>query len=81
MNRTEAEKLDDFVHCLVEQANDNMALMDGTTVPVKRLIDDNDIAVGIWHDEAEPYGVGILILKGAKLMRDLAIRPVLWRAP
>jgi hypothetical protein len=58
------------LRCLVEKANKNMHLMDGTLEPVKRLPEGAEIAVGVYQDPTERYGVGYLVLKGGKLLRE-----------
>lgn len=59
-----------FVRSLVEQANQNATLMDGTTQPVRQLIDDSDVAIGVWQDPKARYGVGLHVIKGAKLFKE-----------
>jgi hypothetical protein len=59
-----------FMQQVVEMANRNIALMDGTTGPIKRLIAEGDIVVGVWQDVAKEFGVGLLIIKGARLLQE-----------
>jgi hypothetical protein len=58
------------IESLVKLANENMALMDGTTGPVKKLFDEGEIVFGVWQDPDEQYGVGCLLLKGYELLRE-----------
>ena len=57
---------------LVELANANEARMDGTMGPVLGLIAANDVVFGVWQDPAESHGVGVLVVKGANRMREVA---------
>ena len=57
---------------LVELANANEARMDGTMGPVLELIAANDVVFGVWQDPSEPHGVGVLVVKGANRMREVA---------
>ena len=54
----------------VEMANELTAsgLLDGTMVPVLKLIDRTDIVVAVWQDAQEPDGVGMLIVKGDRAL-------------
>lgn len=54
---------------LVTLADANRKAMDGTTGPIKRIFEENHIVVGVWQDDAN--GVGFLVLKGGKLLRDI----------
>jgi hypothetical protein len=56
---------------LVEMANANDALMDGTMAPVLQLVAENEVVFAVWQDEAEPNGVGVMIVKGANKLRDV----------
>jgi hypothetical protein len=62
----------DFIQQLVDTANANDAIMDGTMKPVMELIATNDVVYGIWQDSAEPGGVGTLIVKGENRLREIA---------
>jgi hypothetical protein len=53
-------------------ANGNEALMDGTTASVKRLIEENEVVFGVWKDAAKPYLIGYPIIKGQRLLREVA---------
>ena len=45
-------------------------MLDGTTGPIKKLFDEAEIVVGVWQDPNEQHGVGYLVLKGEKLLRE-----------
>jgi hypothetical protein len=61
----------EFVQRIVDMANRSDAIMDGTTGLVPKLLAANQIVYGVWQDSAEPYGVGLLIIKGEKpIARD-----------
>jgi hypothetical protein len=55
---------------IVNLANDNEAVMDGTMKPVLNILADNEIVFAVWQDMAAPDGVGILIVKGQKLLME-----------
>jgi hypothetical protein len=56
---------------LVGIANANLEAMDGTTDPIKRIFDENEIVVAVWQDANEADGVGFLLLKGGKLLHEV----------
>jgi hypothetical protein len=60
-----------FAEGLVDMANANDAIMDGTMKPVMELIASNDVVFGIWQDSAEPGAVATLIVKGENRLRDI----------
>jgi hypothetical protein len=60
-----------MVH-LVECANANNSLMDGTTAPVKRIIAAHKIVFAIWQDGDAPHGVDCLLIKGSDKLRRIA---------
>ena len=43
-------------------------LMDGTTGPIKRLIDEGDVVYGVWPDAIKPHGIDYGVLKGGELL-------------
>jgi len=50
----------------------NESLMDGTTAPVKRIIDNAQLVFAVWPDEGSPDGIGTLIVKGERRVRAIA---------
>ncbi len=62
----------DLKRRLVDMANGNQERMDGTMTPIWRIIDENELVFAIWQDEMEPDGVGMVIVKGAALLRGIA---------
>jgi hypothetical protein len=60
---------DEMMRLLVDLANDNNVLMDGTTGPVKRVIDSADIVFAVWPKKRG--GVSGLILKGERTLREI----------
>jgi hypothetical protein len=56
---------------LKRMADGNKPLMDGTTRPVKKIIKTADLVFGIWRDASAPDGVGRLIIKGEKALREV----------
>jgi hypothetical protein len=61
----------EFLKRMVDKANGNECLMDGTTRPVKKIIAEADIVLGIWQDQSKPRGIGYLFIKGADLLADV----------
>jgi hypothetical protein len=43
-------------------------LMDGTTSPIRRLIDEGDVVYGVWPDAIKPHGIDYGVLKGGELL-------------
>ncbi|UEM13664.1 hypothetical protein J4G43_004910 [Bradyrhizobium barranii subsp. barranii] len=56
----------------VAMANANKTLMDGTTKPVRQIIEDNDVVLAVWQDFAQPFGIGTLTIKGAAVLRNIS---------
>ena len=56
---------------LVDMANENAALMDGTLAPVLRLVAEHDLVFAVWPDRHTPDGVGTMIVKGANRLRAI----------
>lgn len=63
--------INQFLQSLIEMANANQQLMDGTTTPVKKIIAENDVVLGVWSDPESRCGVGFHIIKGAPLLNDV----------
>ena len=59
-------------HSIVEAANSNERLMDGTTAPVERLLAQNDVVFAVWQDGGAADGVSTLLLKGQKRLSAIA---------
>ncbi|MBR0749106.1 hypothetical protein JQ582_34765 [Bradyrhizobium japonicum] len=57
---------------LVAMANANRTLLDGTTAPVRQIIESNDVVVAVWQDFDQPLGMGTLIIKGAAMLRNIS---------
>jgi hypothetical protein len=60
-----------FVRRLVDLANRNEETMDGTMGPVRRIVAEGDVVFAVWQDPEEEYGVGSLVVKGAKLLKEI----------
>ena len=56
---------------LVDMANANEATMDGTMRPVLELVTANEVVFGVWQDDTQPNGVGVLLVKGANRLREI----------
>ena len=61
----------DSVRKLVDLANRNEEKMDGTVDPVRRIVAEGDIVFAVWQEPEEQYGVGYLIVKGAKPLKEI----------
>ena len=61
----------DFVRRLVDLANRNEETMDGTTEPVRRIVTEGDVVFAVWQDPDEEYGVDYVVVKGAKLLKEI----------
>ncbi len=53
-----------FVRLLVELANKNNERMAGSMREVRQIVQSNDIVFAVWQNAAEPFGVGVLLIKG-----------------
>ena len=56
---------------LLQRAMSNETLMDGTTALVKDIIDDAELVFAVWRDVDQPDGIGVIVLKGAQLLRTI----------
>jgi hypothetical protein len=59
---------------IVELANAAIPLLDGTTRPMKKILDEHEVVWGVWQDPAEPDGVGMLLIKGHRRLAAIASR-------
>ena len=61
---------------LVEMANENKAFFDGTTHPIKEMMDGNEVVWAVWQDyEADDgTGVGVMCVKGMQIIRESLAR-------
>lgn len=53
---------------LVNMANANISLMDGTLAPIRGLVRDHDVVIAIWHENTWPEGIGTKIIKGRPIV-------------
>ena len=67
--------MDALKKSLVEMANRNLAMMDGTTDPVKKILDENELVFGVFTDHEHPDGVDMLVIKGERLLQHIANAP------
>jgi hypothetical protein len=51
-------------------------VMDGTTSPIRRLIDEGDVVYGVWPDAIKPHGIDYGVLKGGELLEKESGRVV-----
>jgi hypothetical protein len=68
---TGAKSRDNLIRQLVELANANNDDFVMDYQWVKKNIDANDLVVAVWQDPSEPLGVGTLIIKGRRLLREV----------
>ena len=64
---------DDFVRMIADLASKNWH---ATAHQVKQLFADSEVVFGVWQDDDSIHGASYLILKGAKVIMDLAIRGI-----
>ena len=57
---------------MLDRANANLALMDGTAAPVKKIVNSTDLVFGVWHDDQKPDGISTLIIKGQGRLAAIA---------
>lgn len=55
---------------IVDMANNNNALMDGTMEPVLNILRSHEVVIGVWQDVESPNGFDTLIIKGISLVRN-----------
>ena len=60
---------DAFVRQMVDLANDTR----GDRAEMLRLINNAQVAFGVWKDRTQPLGVDLLILKGENLLREMLV--------
>lgn len=58
-----------FMLSMIEKANDNIKTYDGTTEPIKKIIDSAQVVVAIWSDLTKPHGIGFLAIKGEDILK------------
>ena len=51
-------------------------VMDGTTSPIRRLIDEGDVVYSVWPDAIKPHGIDYGVLKGGELLEKESGRVV-----
>jgi hypothetical protein len=56
---------------MVDLANETGPALDGSIDQIKQIFADADIVYGVWQDPAEEDGVGVLLMKGAHVLRDI----------
>jgi hypothetical protein len=70
LNEAETAAYENLIRQAVENANANEALMDGTTAPVKDIIEAGELVIAVWQDPDAANGVGALMLKGDRALRQ-----------
>jgi hypothetical protein len=61
-----------FLGEMAEVANNNRAFYDGTTEPIKKILREAEVVLGIWNDLTERLGFGYHVIKGADIMERSA---------
>jgi hypothetical protein len=56
---------------LINTTIQNIGQLDGTKESVIRMIDESDVVLGVWKDDAEPDGVGVIVIKGDQLLANI----------
>lgn len=59
------------MRAIVDMANANAKLLDGTTGPIKAMVNSTDLVFAVWQDVVEPNGVGFMIVKGVKRLEAM----------
>jgi hypothetical protein len=59
---------DEMLKDIIQLANENQTVMDGTIETVFAIMDDADIVWAVWQDATERHGVGHLLIKGHELL-------------
>ena len=57
---------------MVEFVNAHFPEDDEPVMSVREILDNSDVVFGLWQDPEEPDGVGMYVIKGKNLMRDVA---------
>jgi hypothetical protein len=57
---------------IVEVANANAQLMDGTTHPVEAIVANSEVVFAVWQDREATDGVSFHIIKGVQRMKAIA---------
>jgi len=60
------------ISAVIRAATRNQQFMDGTTRPVRGILDACDIVFAIWPDATKETGVGLLVVKGINLVKNVA---------
>jgi len=63
----------DFIEDLVNSANAVAKKHKGAGIDVIRgLVNEADVVIGIYQDKTQPYGIGMHIIKGHRLLMTVA---------
>jgi hypothetical protein len=57
-----------FLGKMAEMANNNVALYDGTSGPIKKILSEAEVVFGIWNDLTQRLGFGYFVIKGAEIL-------------
>jgi hypothetical protein len=56
---------------MVEFVNSHFPEYDDPAVSIREILDSSDVVFGLWQDPEEPDGVGMYVIKGKNLMREI----------
>ena len=56
---------------MVEFVNDHFPEFSDSAFLIRKILDDNDVVFGLWQDASEPDGVGMNVIKGKNLIREV----------
>jgi hypothetical protein len=62
---------DEFIRQLVEKANLNRHMIDGSTDSVKDILAQSDVVIGVWRDNDSPHGIGMHVIKGQRVLGQI----------
>jgi hypothetical protein len=71
------EHEEDVLRDFVERANSNIEKIDaargkvGAVEIVRKMIEGASVVIGVFQDMDEPFGVGIHVIKGQRLMKSV----------
>ena len=61
----------EFRRWAADLANANRAIITSDFASVRAIVDSASVVFGVWQDAAEPNGVGMLVVKGQALLRNI----------
>ena len=69
--RLNEDSTDETKRDMVEFVNEHFAGSDEPVISIREILDSSDVVFGLWQDPEEPDGVGMYVIKGKNLMREV----------